>query len=131
MEPKVHIVPDTQQPDTWTWSPTLTFRRETESGYEGLRTPEEIRRVWNQYAEDFAEPFRSALLALPGDAHIWCERLAQWPSVRWEGEGSGGRVTLAGDAAHPMTYRESVTFARFPPFGFFLFLLVFYFSCED
>lgn len=65
-----------------------------------------MRNVWNEYAEMFAEPFRSALLSLPEDAVLWCERLAQWPTVEWDGR--GGRVTLAGDAAHPMTYRKLV-----------------------
>ena len=108
-ETKVHTVPDTERPETWTWSPTLTLRHE--GGREGLTTPAEIRSVWDQYAEKFAEPFRSAMLSLPRDAAIWCERLAQWPTVRWEK--SGGLVTLAGDAAHPMTYRKLV--ALFPP----------------
>lgn len=62
--------------------------------------------MWNEYAELFAEPFRSAFLSLPGDAVLWCERLAQWPTVEWDGR--GGTVTLAGDAAHPMTYRKLV-----------------------
>ncbi len=79
----------------------MTIRRE--GGSEGLETPEEIRSVWDRYAGDWAEPFRSAFLSLPGDATLWCEGLAQWPTVKWEGR--GGTVTLAGDAAHPMTYR--------------------------
>lgn len=115
---KVHVVPDNKRPETWTWSPTLTVRRE--GGYEGLSTPAEIRSVWNEYAESFAEPFRSAFLSLPGDAVLWCERLAQWPTVEWDGR--KGTVTLAGDAAHPMTYRKLVTaLAEFIPILFLFF----------
>lgn len=83
--------------------------RQPESGSEGLNTSQEIRRAWDQHAEQFAEPFRSAMLSLSEDATIWSERIKQWPTVKWEQ--SRGTVTLAGDAAHPMTYRKLVTFA--------------------
>ena len=81
----------------------MTFRHEI--GEEGLSTPAQIRSVWDHYAEIHAEPFRSALLSLPADAELWCERLTQWPTVKWEN--SRGSVTLAGDSAHPMTYRKT------------------------
>lgn len=81
--------------------------RQPESGSEALNTPQEIRKAWDPHAEQFAEPFRSAMLSLSRDTVIWSERLAQWPTVKWEN--SRGPVTLAGDAAHPMTYRKLVT----------------------
>lgn len=99
---QVHQIPDHERPETWTWMPTMTFRHE--GGHDGLTNPAEIRSVWDQYAEKFAEPFRSALLSLPQDAVIWRERLSQWPTVAWDNH--QGSVTLAGDAAHPMTYRK-------------------------
>ena len=103
-ELSVHITPNHEQPEHWTWSPTITFYHEV--GREGLSTPAEMRSAWDRYAEHFAEPFRSALLSLPRDSNLWCERLSQWPTVKWER--SHGSVTLAGDAAHPMTYRKLV-----------------------
>ena len=122
----VHITPDRERPESWTWSPTVTFRHEI--GDEGLNTPADIRRAWDHFAENHAEPFRSALLSLPGDEELWCERLAQWPTVKWDRSGRGS-VTLAGDAAHPMTYRELGSFLSFIllmfllllPFTFFFF----------
>lgn len=69
-----------------------------------MTDPAEIRKAWNEKSEQTAEPFRSALLSLPDDAVIWSERLAQWPTVAWDNK--QGTVTLAGDAAHPMTYRK-------------------------
>lgn len=101
------IIPDAERPESWTWSPTITFRHEI--GDESLNSPEEFRRAWTRFAEVHAEPFRSALLALPLDAELRCERLAQWPTVEWGRSGSGA-VTLAGDAAHPMTYREALVY---------------------
>lgn len=69
-----------------------------------MTDPAEVRKAWNEKSETLTEPFRSALLSLPDDAVIWCERLSQWPTVEWDNK--QGSVTLAGDAAHPMTYRK-------------------------
>lgn len=82
----------------------MTFWRE---GSDQLTNVAEIRKVWNENSERMAEPFRSALLSLPNDAVIWCDRLSQWPTVAWDNK--QGSVTLAGDAAHPMTYRKQHT----------------------
>lgn len=83
----------------------MTFWRE---GTDQLTSAAEIRKAWDENSEKLAEPFRSALLSLPYDALIWCERLSQWPTVAWDNK--QGSVTLAGDAAHPMTYRKQHTY---------------------
>lgn len=85
----------------------MTFWRE---GSDQLTNAAEIRKAWNENSEKMAEPFRSALLSLPDDAVIWCERLSQWPTIGWDNK--QGSVTLAGDAAHPMTYRKQRTSPR-------------------
>ena len=97
----VHDIPDRDRPETWTWRPTITFRSE---GSHQMTDPAEIRKAWNEKSETLTEPFRSALLSLPDDAVIWCQRLSQWPTIGWDNK--QGSVTLAGDAAHPMTYRK-------------------------
>ena len=104
-ETPVINIPDHERPEEWTWILSMTIRQ-PESGYKDLNTPQERRRAWDPRAEQFAEPFRSAMLFLPGDTVFWSERLMQWPTVKWEN--SRGPVTLAGDAAHPMTYRKLV-----------------------
>ena len=50
------------------------------------------------------EPFRSAVMWMPDDTKITYEKMAYWVPIPWGNH--GGRVTLAGDAAHPMTPRE-------------------------
>lgn len=92
----------------------MTFRHEGVN--DGLTNPAEIRGMWDRYAKVLAEPFRSALLSLPKDAAIWCERLAQWPTVAWDNK--QGTITLAGDAAHPMTYRKPAMLLHVPYVGF-------------
>jgi hypothetical protein len=50
------------------------------------------------------EPFRSAVLWMPDDTKITYDKMAYWVPIPWDNY--DGRVTLAGDAAHPMTPRE-------------------------
>ena len=79
----------------------LTWNDDGEGDIVGSET---IRSAWDQWSEKMFEPFRSAFLALEKDAKIYCNRLSQWPTVAWDNH--KGSVTLAGDAAHPMTFRK-------------------------
>ena len=78
---------------TWKYSPT-----------QSLHTRTEIRSAWDTWANKLTEPFHSACASVPKDAPIWFERVAHWPTVAWDDR--WGTVSLAGDAAHPMTFRE-------------------------
>ena len=53
----------------------------------------------------FGPPFREAFLTIPEGKVVWHNRLAYWPTMKCDSR--GGWVTLAGDAAHPMTFRSS------------------------
>lgn len=66
--------------------------------------PAEIRTTWDAMSRLLFEPLRSVFLAAGETGTLGCERLAQWPTVAWDNR--QGRITLAGDAAHPMTYRQ-------------------------
>lgn len=61
-----------------------------------------------EMARLFTDPFKSAFEWLGDDQKVWYAPLSQWdPSLeehRWDNR--GGRITLAGDAAHPMTFRK-------------------------
>lgn len=98
----VHDVPDPDKPETWQWMYSLTWPDKDSSTPAGR---EEIRKSWLFHAEKLAEPLRSAYLEIAPAATIWCDRLAEWRTEAWDNR--NGRVTLAGDAAHPMTYRQS------------------------
>lgn len=54
-----------------------------------------------QKASSLCEPFRSANLWMPEDTKISYDQISYWVSIPWDTH--GGRCTLAGDAAHPMT----------------------------
>lgn len=58
-------------------------------------------------AQKFADPMKSAFEWLGDDQLVWYSPLNHWdpslPEHAWDNH--AGRVTLAGDAAHPMTFR--------------------------
>ena len=68
-----------------------------------LTRPEIVKDVKGR-ASVLAEPFKSFWQAIPDDAPAWHGRLSDWPTEPWDNR--NGTVTLAGDAAHPMTFRE-------------------------
>jgi 2-polyprenyl-6-methoxyphenol hydroxylase-like FAD-dependent oxidoreductase len=56
-------------------------------------------------------PFDAMVRSIPEDTRVWYgKRMTYWPTKPWDNR--GGRVTLAGDAVHAMTFRTS----RFIPF---------------
>jgi hypothetical protein len=56
-------------------------------------------------AETFGEPFKSAFLWIPDDTQLFANYLSYWMPVPWDNR--NGRITMTGDAAHPMTFRKS------------------------
>ena len=104
--PAVHDVPDKARPETWIWMLSFTWRRDSKQG--DIVDSAEIRKIWNGYAEILGEPLRDAFITAPDKSTLWCDRVGQWPTVAWDNH--YGRVTLAGDAAHPMTYRKIKSF---------------------
>lgn len=62
-------------------------------------------------ASRFAEPLRSAILDIPSDTEVMEIKLGDWPCFDWDS--FGGRVTLAGDAAHAMTMCMVIHFISF------------------
>ncbi|RDW83672.1 FAD-dependent oxidoreductase [Aspergillus mulundensis] len=61
-----------------------------------------------EFASHFTDPWRSAFEWLPDDQEVWYMSLTDFdPGLeehRWDNH--NGRVTLAGDAAHAMTYQR-------------------------
>ena len=56
--------------------------------------------------KDFAEPFRSANAWVPDGTPVYGNRVTYWePPLSWNNH--GGKISLAGDAAHPMTFRKA------------------------
>lgn len=97
----LHAIEDHDRPETWLWMLHLGWRSEIS---ETLPQGEDMKREWQKMSLSLAEPLRSMYLNVQGDIKYPCDRLAQWPTVAWDNREA--KVTLAGDAAHPMTYHR-------------------------
>ncbi|KAL8913132.1 MAG: hypothetical protein Q9171_002026 [Xanthocarpia ochracea] len=92
-------MPNPVKPEPWQWLFNLTWPDRDSPTPLG---PEEIRKNWLFHAKKLVEPSRSVCLEIAPTATIWCDRLAEWRAEPWDRR--HGKVTLAGNAAHPMTY---------------------------
>ena len=102
--------PDPTRPEDWVFMAYISERRSplTDNIYAAMDRRDFLDRV-RLIAASFCDPVRSFFQWIPEDLHtVYFTPLAEWdPSQEdhvWDG--MGGRVTLAGDAAHPMSFRE-------------------------
>ncbi|KAF9870872.1 hypothetical protein CkaCkLH20_11544 [Colletotrichum karsti] len=90
-------VPDPKDPKTWEFQVALSLWTDEEPP----ETNEGRMKLFKKLAGSYCEPYRSAALWVPDDTYIPRDKYAEWTSiVPWNN--FGGRITLAGDAAHPM-----------------------------
>lgn len=89
-------VPDPERPEDWKF--------QVVTGWPGARDQTlsnvEKHKQLKAKAASLAEPYRSAVLWTPDDVEIGYNDLGYWIPERWDTR--GGRITLAGDAAHSM-----------------------------
>ena len=98
--PLVQDVPDPEDPANWQFQVVTSWLGRPD---DSLDTAGRLAQV-KQKASTMCEPFRSAVMWMPDDTKITYDRMAYWIPIPWDNH--NGRVTLAGDAAHPMTPRE-------------------------
>jgi 2-polyprenyl-6-methoxyphenol hydroxylase-like FAD-dependent oxidoreductase len=101
--------PDPSDPSTWTFFFYISWKSSVEE-QDSTKNWTDAQRLAQQkeFAKDFCEPWKSAYAWTPDDASVWYMGLTAWdPEAeghRWDNR--GGRVTLVGDACHPMTYQR-------------------------
>jgi hypothetical protein len=97
--------PDLERPETWIFYILASWPIATKEDEEN--TGNRLQRLRDRM-DDWAEPFKSAVAWVPDGTEIKPDKLKVWAPTPWDNH--GGRVTIAGDAAHSMTFRKSNSF---------------------
>jgi len=105
----MHHAEDPEDPSSWTyffyisWPSSLEEQDATANWTDAQRLAQQ-----KEFAKKFCDPWKSAYEWTPNDAPVWYMGLTDWDpgreGCRWDNH--GGRVTMAGDAVHPMTYQR-------------------------
>jgi 2-polyprenyl-6-methoxyphenol hydroxylase-like FAD-dependent oxidoreductase len=100
---------DESRPETWIFFFYISFQSSIEEQEKTAHWTDAQRlKQAKEFAKDYAEPWKSAYEWLSDDHPVWYMGMSDWdPGAedhRWNNH--GGRVTLAGDAAHIMTYQR-------------------------
>jgi len=93
----VQDVPDPEDPANWRFQIVTSWLGKQDESLDDAGRLAQVK----QKASILCEPFQSAVAWMPGDTKITYDTMAYWVSIPWDNH--DGRVTLAGDAAHPMT----------------------------
>lgn len=104
-------------PADWVFMVMMTWPADDADEQAALAAdPDRLLEKMRVMAEPLAAPFNAMFCDIKRGTKSWYRgRLSYWPTKPWDGR--GGRVTLAGDAAHAMTFRRSLHLAAFgsPP----------------
>ncbi|KAI4125379.1 MAG: hypothetical protein LQ347_005395 [Umbilicaria vellea] len=91
----VQDLPDAEKPETWRFQVVTSWVGERDPSW----TDSDRLALVKSRMQDQAEPFRSVNLWIPDDTPVTFDDIAYWVTIPWNNH--GGRITLAGDAAHP------------------------------
>jgi 2-polyprenyl-6-methoxyphenol hydroxylase-like FAD-dependent oxidoreductase len=111
--------PEVDKPEDWTfffyisWNSSIAQQDKESKSFGNKERLNQVRELSKRYTQ----PWKSAFEWLPEDQTVWHFGLTVWdPSEQRRGwDNRNGRVTLAGDAAHPMTYRTFLSPPSFFP----------------
>ncbi|KAK1750075.1 monooxygenase [Echria macrotheca] len=93
--------PDLDRPETWVFYVLVTWPIASKEDEEN--TDNRLERL-RAHIDGWADPYKSVVDWLPDDVVIGADQLRIWHPKKWDNR--GGRATLAGDAAHSMTFHR-------------------------
>ncbi|KAL9073115.1 MAG: hypothetical protein Q9161_003169 [Pseudevernia consocians] len=95
-------IPNAEAPETWKFQVMTSWRKSDDDEKDGTAAV----RLANikMRTKDFIEPFRSANAWIPDGTPVYANRMTYWEPFPWDNH--AGRISLAGDAAHPMTFHR-------------------------
>ncbi|KAF5528266.1 FAD-dependent monooxygenase cctM [Colletotrichum aenigma] len=86
-------------PASWVFQVSLSYW--PDDGKEQPKTQEERMALFKKLGSNYCEPFKSVAEWVKPDTHLPIDHFGSWTKIQpWNN--FGGRVLLAGDAAHPM-----------------------------
>ncbi|KAF2192840.1 FAD/NAD(P)-binding domain-containing protein [Zopfia rhizophila CBS 207.26] len=100
------------EPEDWQFMIILSWLSETDLNISG----DAINADYKERISVFGDPLKTILQSISPDTRFWHNRLSYWLTQPWDSR--SGTITLAGDAAHPMTFRlnnailDAASFAR-------------------
>lgn len=95
-------MPDPSDPSTWTFQVLQSWLDTSVPASNDLTTYPGRLAFFKQRATEYAEPWRSVGLAISPDTQLPLDTGTYWGNASaWDNR--AGRMTLCGDAAHPMT----------------------------
>ncbi|THU96340.1 FAD/NAD(P)-binding domain-containing protein [Dendrothele bispora CBS 962.96] len=98
------------EPSKWvflmiqSWSDTNASDLQSPETKPDLSTKSAIVQDMRKRVGVWEEPFKSIWQSIPDNAPAWHTRLSDWVTEPWDNK--SGTVTLAGDAAHSMTFHR-------------------------
>ena len=103
----LHDATDTNSPETWVFWHYISYPEPRE--FENKKTVAEHVAHQKAMAAHFADPWKSSFEWMSDDTtSAYYGKLNHWdpalPEHKWDNR--GGLITLAGDAAHPMTFQR-------------------------
>ena len=103
----LHNAPSPSPPEDWTFFHYISYAEP--AGIPNTNTKAEHIEYQKKLAVDFADPIRSAFEWMPDDNQsVWYGKLNHWDpgeeGHKWSNH--KGLISLAGDAAHPMTFQR-------------------------
>ena len=102
----LHDGDDINHPENWTFFHYISFPEPRQQVNNRMMREHVLHQ--KELARRFVDPWRSVFEWMPEDSEVWYSKMRNWnpslPEHRWDNR--QGRVTLAGDAAHPMTFQR-------------------------
>ncbi|KIM30786.1 hypothetical protein M408DRAFT_270199 [Serendipita vermifera MAFF 305830] len=92
----IQDVPSPDEPETWKFQIMPSWKGTRDETMDDAARLSKLKEI----AETLAEPWKSELKWIPDGTPVADNAVSYWKTTQWNN--MGGRVTLAGDAAHPM-----------------------------
>lgn len=100
----LHDGEDPDHPENWTFYHYISFKEPRDQ--KNTMTNAELVQHQKSLAKHFVNPWKSVFEWMPDNHPVWYGKLRHWDPRDHPWDNHGGSMTIAGDAAHPMTFQR-------------------------